>query len=97
MVELNFQFEVAREKQEKFLKYVKEIARPWWLSHGCQAYSMWKVEGEDVFIKRMEFSDMATLERVIPANEQDPECKELIKNFDYFTANNSRKILTQAL
>jgi hypothetical protein len=97
MVEMNFQFEVAKEKQEEFLKFVNETARPWWLSHGCDAYSLWQVAGENLFIKRMEFADMATIEKVIPANEQNPECKELIKKFDYFTENDSRRILSRVL
>jgi hypothetical protein len=53
---------------------------------------MWQIVGENIFMKRMIFPDMATLEKVIPANEQNPECKELIKKFDYYTANNSRTI-----
>ena len=97
MIEMSFQFEVAKEKQDEFLKFVREIAKPWWESHGCQAYSMWQVSGENVFNKRMKFADMATLDKVIPANEQDPECKELIKKFDYFTTNDSRKIYIKVI
>ena len=97
MIEMSFQFEVAKEKQDEFLTFVREVAKPWWETHGCQAYSMWQVSGENVFNKRMIFADMATLEKVIPANEQDPEFKELKIKYDYFTTNDSRKIFMKVI
>jgi hypothetical protein len=50
-----------------------------------------KAAGEDTFMKRMEFQDLATMEKVMPANEKDPECRALIDKFESYTINISRK------
>ena len=92
MVEMIFQFEVAKETQEAFFKFVKEGTKPWWESHGCLSYTVWQVAGENRFMKRMRFSDMATFEKVIPVNEQDPEGKALIEKFDTFVTNVSQAL-----
>jgi hypothetical protein len=42
-------------------------------------------------MKRMEFQDLATMEKVMPANEKDPECRALIDKFESYTINISRK------
>ena len=34
---------------------------------------------------------MATMEKVMPANEQDPECRALIEKFESYTINIARK------
>ena len=91
MVELVFMFEVPKEKQEEFLNFVKTGTKPYWESHGCLGYNVWQALGEDSFIKRMEFSDMATFEKVLPAGEQDPEGRAVIEKFGSFVKNLSRK------
>ena len=42
-------------------------------------------------MKRMEFPDMATMEKVMPTNEKDPECRALIDKFESYTINIARK------
>jgi len=91
MVEIIFTFEVANEKQEEFLNFVKTGTKAYWESHGCAAYNVWQAAGENTFMKRMEFPDMATVEKVVPVNEQDPECIALIEKFESYTINLSRK------
>jgi quinol monooxygenase YgiN len=91
MVEVIFTFEVEKEKQEEFLNFVKTGTKPWWESHGCLGYNVWQAAGEDTFMKRMEFQDLATMEKVMPANEKDPECRALIDKFESYTINISRK------
>jgi quinol monooxygenase YgiN len=91
MVEVIFTFEVEKERQEEFLNFVKTGTKPWWESHGCLGYNVWQAAGENAFMKRMEFPDMATMEKVMPANEKDPECRALIEKFESYTINISRK------
>ncbi len=91
MVEVIFTFEVEKDKWEEFLHFVKTGTKPWWESHGCLGYDVWQAAGENAFMKRMAFPDMATMEKVMAANEQDPECRALIEKFESYTMNISRK------
>ena len=91
MVELVFFFEVPKETQEEFLNFVKTGTKPYWESHGCLGYNVWQALGEDSFIKRMEFADMAALEKAGSAAEQDPEGKAFIEKFNSLVKNMSRK------
>ena len=91
MVEVIFTFEVEKERQEEFINFVKTGTKPWWESHGCLGYNVWQAAGENAFMKRMEFTDMATMEKVMPANEKDPECRALIDKFESYTINIARK------
>lgn len=91
MVKVIFSFEVPKEKQEEFLEFVKSGIKPYWESHGCLAYEVWQAEGETAFIKTMDFSDLQTMKTVMPAQEQNPECRALIERFESYTINLSRK------
>jgi quinol monooxygenase YgiN len=91
MVEVVFSFEVSKERQEEFLKFVKSGTKPWWESHGCLAYDVWQAAGENAFMKTMRFPDLATMKKIMPANEQDPTCKALIQKFESYVTNISRK------
>ncbi len=91
MVKVIFSFEVAKEKQEEFLGFVKSGIKPYWESHGCLAYDVWQAEGENAFIKTMDFSDLQTMKTVMPTQDQDPECRALIEKFESYTIHLSRR------
>ncbi len=91
MVEVIFTFEVAKENQEEFLRFVKSGTKPWWESHGCLSYTVWQAAGENAFMKRMAFSDMAAVKKVMSANEENHECRALIDQFESYVINISRK------
>jgi len=91
MVKVVFRFEVHKEKQAEFLSFVKSGTKPWWESHGCLAYDVWQAEGEDSFIKTMDFPNLNTYKTIMPKNEVDPECRALIDKFESYTVNISRK------
>ncbi len=91
MVQVVFTFEVSKDKQEEFLNFVKSGTKPWWESHGCLAYNVWQAAEENAFIKTMEFPDLATMKKVMPANEADPKCRALIQKFESYVTNISRK------
>ena len=91
MVEVVFSFEVSSERQGEFLEFVKSGTKPWWESHGCLAYDVWQAAGENAFMKTMRFPDLATMQKIMPANEQDPTCKALIQKFESYVTRISRK------
>jgi hypothetical protein len=91
MADLIFTFEVPKEKQEEFISFVKTGTKAYFESHGCLAYNIWQVPGENFFMKRMEFPDMATLEKVVSAVEQDPEAKALLEKWGSYCENVERK------
>ncbi|MEJ2723211.1 MAG: hypothetical protein P8175_00945 [Deltaproteobacteria bacterium] len=91
MVKVVFSFDVAEKDQKEFIDFVKSGTKPWWEAHGCLAYDVWQAIGENAFIKTMDFADRETFEKVMPANEQDPECKALIDKFESYTIGISRK------
>ena len=95
MVELVFMFTVPREKQEEFLNFVKSGTKPYWESHGCLGYNVWQARDKDSFMKRMEFQDMATFEKVLPSGEQNPEGKALIQKFHSFVENVTTRVYTR--
>jgi len=91
MVKVVFTFEVLKEKQAEFLEFVTSGTKPWWESHGCLAYNVWQADGENAFIKTMDFPDMNTLKTVMPTHEKNPECRALIEKFESYTIGISRK------
>jgi quinol monooxygenase YgiN len=91
MVKVVFTFKVPKEKQAEFLEVAKSGTKPWWESHGCLAYDVWQADGEEAFIKTMDFPDMNTVKAAMPIHEQNPECKGLIEKFESYTIGISRK------
>lgn len=91
MVKVVFSFEVPKERQKEFIDFVMTGTKPWWESHGCLAYDVWQADGENAFIKTMDFADKDTMAKIMPVNEQDPECKALIEKFESYTVNITRK------
>ncbi len=91
MIKVVFMFEVAKERQAEFLAFVKSGTKPWWESHGCLGYDVWQADGENAFIKTMDFPGLKEMKKIMPANEQDPECRALIQKFESYTINLSRK------
>lgn len=93
MVKVIFSFEVPKEKQKEFLDFVKSESgtKAWWEANGCLAYDVYQADGENAFIKTMDFTDKETMSKIMPANEQNPECIALIEKFESYTINISRK------
>ena len=87
MVEWIFMFNVPKERQKEFLNFVKTGTKPWTESHGCLGYNVWQAVGEDTFMKRMEFKDMAAFEKFRPLGEQNQEFKALIEKFQSYIEN----------
>ena len=53
-----YSYEVPNEKQDEYLKITRDQIKPFWESHGCEAYTVWlSLEGSTRFIKEMVFKD----------------------------------------
>jgi quinol monooxygenase YgiN len=91
MVQVIFTFQVSGDKQEEFIKFIKSGTKPGRESHACLAYNVRQAARENACVKTMEFPDLATMGKVMPANEQNPTCKALIENFESYVTNISRK------
>ena len=46
-MEVVFTFQVEKEKQDDFIDFVRTGTKAWWEAHGCLAYTLWKVDGEE--------------------------------------------------
>ena len=45
MIKIVFMYEVIREKQDEYLKMTRDRIKPFWESHGCEAYTVWVLSG----------------------------------------------------
>ena len=92
MVKVVFQYNVAKEKQEEYLKLTQEKIRPFWEANGCQSYSVWQVgESETGFVKEMLFDSIPKMKETMALKQADP-VKEL---YFKFATDVSRKVITK--
>jgi len=85
-----FTFDVPEEKQAEYLKATAEKIKPFWESHGCQAYDIWQsTEGSPAFLKTMFYADTGDSPR---GPEMSDEAKVIVELFSSFATNVSRKM-----
>lgn len=90
MVKVVFQYNVAKEKQEEYLKLTQDKIKPFWEANGCQSYTVWQVgESETGFVKEMLFDSMPKMKETMALKQADP-VKEL---YFKFATDVSRKII----
>jgi len=41
MVKITYSYEVPNEKRDEYLKITRDAIKPFWESHGCEAYTVW--------------------------------------------------------
>ena len=84
-----FTFDVPEEKQAEYLKATAEKIKPFWESHGCQAYDIWQsTEGSPAFLKTMFYADTGAG----PGGpEMSDEAKAIVGLFMSFATNISPK------
>jgi hypothetical protein len=81
MVRITYSYEVSNEKQDEYLKITRDVIKPFWESHGCEAYTVWlSLEGSTKFVKEMVFKDEVTMESSMKQAEADP-IKKLFSQF----------------
>ena len=84
-----FTFDVPEEKQADYLKATAEKIKPFWESHGCQAYDIWQsTEGSPAFLKTMFYADAGAG----PGPQPSEEAKAIVELFSSFATNVSRKM-----
>lgn len=63
MLKMVYLYEVSEDKQDEYKKATAEKIKPFWESHGCQAYTIWQSqEDPKMFMKEMLFQDRAALQ-----------------------------------
>jgi len=85
-----FTFDVPEEKQAEYLKATIEKIKPFWESHGCEAYDIWQTsDGEPAFMKVMLYSDIDAMSKSMQGNSE--EAKPIVELYNSFAINVSRK------
>jgi hypothetical protein len=88
MLKIVFSYEVPGEKQDEYLMITKNEIKPFWESHGCEAYTVWlSMEGSTRFIKEMVFKDESAMQSTMKLAEAEP-----IKKLFFQFANNITRI-----
>ncbi len=88
MIKIVFTYEVTGERQDEYLKMTRDGIKPFWESHGCEAYTVWvSTEGPTRFTKEMVFKDEAAMQSTMKLAEAEP-IKKLFSQF----ANNVTRI-----
>jgi len=94
MLKIVFSYDVPSEKHGEYLKITKDAIKPFWESHGCDAYTVWlSLEGSKRFIKEMIFKDECTMQSAMSLAEAEP----IKKLFFQFAGNITRATYTQAV
>jgi quinol monooxygenase YgiN len=73
MIKVIYSYEVPSEKQDEYLKITKDEIKPFWESHGCEAYTVWlSLEGSTRFMKEMVFKDELAMQSAMKLAEAEP-------------------------
>ena len=73
MLKIVYVYEVSEEKRDEYLKVTAEMIKPFWESHGCDAYTLWvPMEGSTRFMKEMDFKDEGTMQSTLKLAEAEP-------------------------
>jgi quinol monooxygenase YgiN len=85
MIRIVFTYEVRKEKQDEYLKVTADQIKPFWESHGCDAYTLWQSlwqspEESTTFVKEMVFKDEPTMQRTMSLEDGQP-IKKLFSQF----------------
>jgi hypothetical protein len=81
MLKVVYIYEVPEEKQKEYQKVTVEKIKPFWESHGCEAYTVWvSMEESTRFMKEMIFKDESTMQSTMKLAEAEP-IKKLFLGF----------------
>jgi quinol monooxygenase YgiN len=81
MIKIVFTYEVLKEKQDEYLKVTTDQIKPFWESHGCDAYTLWQLPEESTrFVKEMVFKDEPTMQTTMSLEDAQP-IKKLFSQF----------------
>ena len=94
MVKVIYEYDVAIEKQEEYLKVTREKIKPLWESKGCQSYDVWQVaDSETRFIKEALFENESVMKETSDLKDLD-SVKEIFRSF---AENASRRVYVQKI
>jgi len=73
MVKIVFQYNVPAEKQAMYLQVTEEKIKPFWETHGCISYEVWRrSDNETGFLKEMDFQDGASMKKALSLEASEP-------------------------
>jgi hypothetical protein len=73
MLKVVYSYEVLKEKQDEYLKITMDEIKPFWESHGCEAYNVWYLlEGSTKFVKEMLFKNEHAMQSAMSLAEAVP-------------------------
>lgn len=94
MLKVVYIYDVSKEKQGEYLKVTAEMIKPFWESHGCDAYTLWvPMEGSTRFMKEMVFKDEETMQSTLKVTEAEPIKKLFSELATDITRTTYRQIL----
>jgi hypothetical protein len=94
MLKIVYSYEVPIEKHDEYLNITKDEIKPFWESHGCDAYTVWlSLEGSTRFMKEMVFKDQLTMQSTLSLAEAEP----VKKLFFQFAGGMTRIIYRQVV
>jgi len=94
VVKVIYEFDVAMEKQEEYLKVTREKIKPLWESKGCQSYDVWQVaDSKTRFIKEALFENESVMRETSGLKDLD-SVKEIFRSF---AENASRRVSVQKI
>lgn len=84
MVKLYFYYDVAEDKQAEYMKFVTEVLKPFFRSHGARSYNVYQnvnPEKYTNFMAEMIFDDVNTMRKTKALHGKDPEYDAMVKRF----------------
>ena len=94
MVKVIYEYDVAIEKQEAYLKVTREKIKPLWESKGCHSYDVWQVaDSETRFIKEALFENESVMRETSGLKDLD----SVKETFRSFAENATRKVTVQKM
>ncbi len=94
MLKITYSYEVPIEKHDEYLKITKDEIKPFWESHGCDAYTVWlSLEGSTRFVKEMAFKDEHTMQTTLSLAEAEPVKKLFIQFANSITRITYRQLV----
>ena len=88
-------YEVPLERQESYLKATRDAIKPFWESHGCLSYEVYRdYQTPTRFVKIQTYPDVETMERDgrLVFVDKDPGALRVVELFRSFTSTMEKRL-----
>jgi len=94
MLKVVYKYDVHKEKQEEYLKVTADEIKPFWETHGCEAYTVWlPLEASTEFVKEMVFRDEPAMQDAMKLVEAEPIKKRFLQFATGVTRTTYRQVV----